>query len=75
MARARIGAGKFTADVKTLVDENTKDELMRLANLDGVSLSEYVRDLIFIHVHGREHLVRLHRARIERMAGIAQEED
>jgi hypothetical protein len=70
MARARVGNGKLIAEIKTVVDDETKDEFLRLANAEGMSISEYLRDLVMIHVHGRDHLVRLHKARLERMAGI-----
>ncbi|MFM0101973.1 hypothetical protein PQR01_00295 [Paraburkholderia rhynchosiae] len=72
MARGRTSGtlGKLTAEVKTVVDDETKDEFSRLAAIEGLSLSEYLRDLIMIHVHGRDRLARLHRARLDRMAGI-----
>jgi hypothetical protein len=72
MARGRTSGtlGKLTAEVKTVVDDETKDEFSRLAAIEGLSLSEYLRDLVMIHVHGRDRLARLHRARLDRMAGI-----
>jgi hypothetical protein len=72
MARGRTSGtlGKLTAEIKTIVDDDTKDEFSRLATVEGLSISEYMRDLIMIHVHGRDRLARLHRARLDRMAGI-----
>jgi hypothetical protein len=75
-ARLRTDAGaRLTADLKTLIDEDTKEELARLARSEGMNLSEYVRELIMIHVHGREHLIRLTKARLERMVGVRPDED
>ena len=76
----RIGDGmalgravrKLTAEVKTVIDDNTKDEFARLATNEGMTISEYLRDLVMIHVHGRERLARLHAQRLERMAGLCQ---
>ncbi|TAM07230.1 MAG: ribbon-helix-helix protein, CopG family [Paraburkholderia sp.] len=61
---------KLTAEIRTAVDDDTKDEVLRLAAAEGMSISEYLRDLIMIHVHGLERLARLHKARLDRMAGI-----
>jgi hypothetical protein len=76
MARGRISnaLGKLTAEVKARVDEDTKDELDRLASDAGMGLSEFVRELLFIRVYGREHVARLHRARMVMVAGIGPDE-
>lgn len=70
MARVRTAFGKLTAEVRTVVDDATKDELSRLASGEGMNISEYMRDLVMIHVHGRDRLARLHKARLDRMAGV-----
>lgn len=76
MATTRLGTGaRLSADIKTMIDEGTKEELVRLARCEGMSLSEYLRDLIVIHVHGREHLIRLTKARLERMVGTGSDVD
>lgn len=76
MARGRISnaLGKLTAEVKARVDDDTKDELDRLAFEAGMGLSEFVRELLMIRVYGREHVARLHRARMVMVAGIGPEE-
>jgi hypothetical protein len=70
MARNTVTTAKLTAEMRTVVDDATKDEFLRLASCEGMSVSEYLRDLVMIHVHGRERLARLHKARLDRMAGI-----
>lgn len=57
------GLGKCTDEVKALVPEEIKSELSGLAAIYGVSLSEYVRDVLTIHTKGAVHVLRL-RARI-----------
>jgi hypothetical protein len=69
LARSSSALRKLNAELKTVVDDDTKDEFARLATIEGMSNSEYLRDLVMIHVHGRERLARLHRARLDRMAG------
>lgn len=72
--RSSSAIRKLTAEVKTVVDDDTKDEFARLAATEGMSISEYLRDLVMIHVHGRERLARLHRARLDRMAGLVPDD-
>ncbi|KWR88803.1 hypothetical protein RM96_17980 [Cupriavidus sp. IDO] len=76
MTHVRVGStsGKLTAEMRTVVDEETKDEFLRLASSEGMSVSEYLRDMVMIHVHGRNHLVRLHKARLDRMAGVGADD-
>ncbi|AVR89039.1 ribbon-helix-helix protein, CopG family [Thauera aromatica] len=45
--------GKLTAEIpKIRVPDDTKDELERLARAAGITLSEYLRDLLMVHAHG-----------------------
>ncbi|RQZ17255.1 ribbon-helix-helix protein, CopG family [Burkholderia sp. Bp9031] len=76
MARPRSSStiGKLTVDIKTRVDDDTRDELDRLAGDAGLNLSEFLRELIMVRVYGRDHVVRLHRARLAMVAGIGPEE-
>jgi hypothetical protein len=74
LTRSSSAFGKLTAELRTVVDDDTKDEFMQLAARDGMSISEYLRDLIMIHVHGRDRLVRLHKARLDRMAGVSTDD-
>ena len=76
MARGRISnaLGKLTAEVKARIDDDTKDELDRLAFEAGMGVSEFVRELLMIRVYGRDHVARLHRARMVMVAGIGPDE-
>lgn len=76
MTRVRISStsSKLTAEMRTAVDEETKDEFVRLASSEGMTVSEYLRDMVMIHVHGRNHLLRIHKARLDRMAGIGADD-
>jgi hypothetical protein len=76
MARPRSSSalGKLTAEVKVRVDDDTKDELDRLANDAGMGLSEFLRELMMIRVYGQDQVVRLHRARLALVAGSGPEE-
>lgn len=76
MTRVHMGStsGKLTAEMRTAVDEETKDEFLRLASSEGMTVSEYLRDMVMIHVHGRNHLLRLHKARLDRMAGVGADD-
>ncbi|MEZ7524034.1 ribbon-helix-helix protein, CopG family [Burkholderia vietnamiensis] len=76
MARPRSSSalGKLTADIKTRVDDDTRDELDRLACEAGMGLSEFLRELVMVRVYGRDHVVRLHRTRLAMVAGIGPEE-
>lgn len=77
MARGRwTGApGKLTDTVKANVDAETKEELDRLAFEAGMNTSEFLREMVMIRVYGRDHVVRLHRSRLNVVAGIGPEED
>ena len=75
MAYRSDGGVNLTCNLKTLIDEDTKEELTRLATREGMNLSQYLRELIMIHVYGRKHLIRLTKARLERMVGAGSDED
>lgn len=45
--------GKFTSEVKTLVDETTFNAWLRLCASKEVTSSEMLRDLVYIVVHSR----------------------
>lgn len=46
------GPGKYTEEVKCLLDEDTKEELIMLARLYGMGTSEYLRNVIVQHIYG-----------------------
>lgn len=51
--------GKCTDEIKSLVPEEVKAQLTGLSVLNGVPLSEYVRDVLIEHVYGAAHAMRL----------------
>ena len=61
--------GKLTTEIKIRTDEDTKDALERLARSAGLSLSEYLRDVLMVHAHGQEYVASLYAARLARVAG------
>ncbi|WP_213308247.1 hypothetical protein [Paraburkholderia sacchari] len=67
--------GKLTAEIKVRVDENTRDELERLASDASMDLAQFLRELVMIRVYGRDHIARLHRTKLDMVAGIGDEED
>jgi hypothetical protein len=66
--------GKLTAEVKVRVDEETKEELDRLANEAGMGLTEFVRELLMVRAYGHDHVCRLHKRRLEMVAGVKLDE-
>lgn len=71
-ASARLG--KLTAEVKTRLDEATKEELTRAAYEAGMGESEFLRELIMIRVRGFEYVTRIHKERMRLVAGIGADE-
>lgn len=51
--------GKLTAERKTVLPESIDAQLVMLAALAGQTPSEYIRDLVTIHVIGHATVVRL----------------
>jgi hypothetical protein len=60
--------GKLTFEVKTRIPESVGDELSRSAAAIGVSVSEYLRDLIVVHVMGEDHVRRMYEERLAVLA-------
>lgn len=60
MARPSISSplGKLDAEIKLAIDEQTRDDLAGLAWAAGKTLSEYVRQVLHLHVHGHARMVR-----------------
>lgn len=65
---SEIHVGKLTFQLKTLVDEETGDEITRRANSVHLTPAEYLRSLVMIHVHGIEHIQMLQAQRLELIA-------
>ncbi len=58
--------GKLTAEIgKIHVPECVRDGLQERATRLHMSLSEYVREVLTLHVFGREHIERLHAERLD----------
>jgi hypothetical protein len=75
MPRARSnGLGKLTAEVKVRLDDETREELDRIAYDAGMGLSEFLRELVLIRVYGRDHVARLHKTRLSLVAGVGPDE-
>lgn len=51
--------GKCDTELKTQVPEQLRDEVAALATLRGQTVSEYVRELITLHVRGHIGVIRL----------------
>lgn len=67
--------GKLTAEAKTKLDENTHELAERKArDLGYPTLSEWLRDLIMMDVHGIEFVRSIYTARVDRMAGKGPKE-
>ncbi|AGW94626.1 hypothetical protein N234_31750 [Ralstonia pickettii DTP0602] len=76
MANGRSNAlGKLTAEIKTRVDDVTRDELDRLACEAGMGVSEFIRELVMVRVHGLDRVARLHRSRLAMVAGCGPDAD
>lgn len=54
--------GKCDHEVKFLVDEETHSAIVALAYANGCPVSEYMRRVVHIHVHGHGGLMRAHMA-------------
>jgi hypothetical protein len=65
--------GKNTEEVRSLLDERTKDALTALAFASSMSLSEYIRFLLLSHVHGAAQMLRIAARPISGSAGNESE--
>lgn len=61
--------GKLKLPVKFLVDENTRGLAEREATQLGLSLSEFMRDLLVTRIHGVDVVKSLYAARVDGVAG------
>lgn len=76
MARANSRSlGKLTSEFKVRIDDDTRDELDRLAASAGMDLSQFIRELVLIRVYGRRHIERLQERRLAMVAGISDDGD
>ncbi|HEX5464437.1 MAG TPA: hypothetical protein VFW88_06945 [Burkholderiales bacterium] len=58
--------GKCDTELKTQVPERLRDELATLATLNGQTVSEYLRDMVTLHLHGYLDVARM---AVKRMNG------
>lgn len=66
--------GKLTAKIPSInIDDDTNEEALRLARQADMSLSEWVRTLIQVRVHGVDHVARMNEDRLRVVAGIGRE--
>jgi len=75
---ARSGAtsplGKLTSEIpKIKIADATFDALQIEARKAGLSVSEFVRELVVVRVHGLSHALSFHEARLKAVAGIGVE--
>ena len=50
--------GKCTEEIKSMVDETTKEAMQALAFAHGKNLSEYVRHVLHMHCFGHANMLR-----------------
>ena len=68
--------GKLTAEVpKVKIPEATHEELERLSREAGLSLSEFVRELLMVRAHGLDMVSKLHADRLRVVAGMSASGD
>lgn len=68
--------GKMTAEFpKFKGPEETFEEASRLAREAGMTLSEWMRNLVMVRVHGIDMVVRMHQERLSVVAGIGEVKD
>ena len=65
---AMPGVGKCTEEIKTVVPEQVRDELVALAVINGMKPADYLRDLVLDHLYGRLHATRVRAGRGNGMA-------
>jgi hypothetical protein len=51
--------GKLTAEIKTMLPEDTDELLSFLASAHRMRKAEYIRNILIEHVHGKAEIVRL----------------
>lgn len=67
--------GKLTAELpKVKVSEETHEAATIEARKSGLTLSEWVRDLVMIRVHGIDMVLKMHQARLNVVSGNAPDE-
>lgn len=68
--------GKLTSELpKTRIPDETLDGATRLAREAGMTLSEWVRTLVMIRVHGLSMVAESHTDRLKSVAGMDPKEE
>ena len=65
--------GKLTAEVKFRLDESTFDGLEAEARKAGLTVSEFLRDLVMVRVHGASFVRSIYEARLQLVVGKSPE--
>lgn len=65
--------GGLTEGRKIRLHFETEAELDRLAHSVGMTFSEYVRTVLMAHVHGADHVRRMHEQRLAAVLGTGSE--
>ena len=69
--RSSCPFGKLSQVIKTKIDENTEELAKRRArDLGYPGISEWLRDLIMVDVHGAEFMLSLYTSRLSRMVQV-----
>lgn len=67
--------GKASSVLKTAVPDCVADEVMRLARESGLTVSDFLRDMVLVRVYGVDQVSSMQRRRLELAAGIGTERD
>ncbi|HEY9028796.1 MAG TPA: hypothetical protein VIP05_31190 [Burkholderiaceae bacterium] len=65
--------GKATCAVKTLVPDEVNDDLVRVAREHGMTVSDFLRNLILVRLYGFDMVASMQRRSLEMVAGIGTE--
>lgn len=69
MKASKGALGKCDSEVKARLPSAVKDDLMLEARRNGMTDSEFLRELIMIRLYGMDEVHSLYRARLEMVAG------
>lgn len=68
--------GKLIAELpKVRMAEETREELERRARSAAMNLSEYIREVLLVHVHGKQAVLKMHQDRLDAIAGEPETPD
>lgn len=70
-----LSMGKASSVLKTAVPDCVADEVTRLARESGLTVSDFLRDMVLVRVYGVDQVSSMQRRRLELAAGIGTERD